>query len=87
MPSAQVAGYQAALARHRADILYDVPNSRVGANTLADVARACHTRATFQRFVNKGTCGANSTWPYRLEPSNRTDDAEKRDESDKSEES
>ena len=41
MSAATVASYQQEMARYRADLLYDVPGSRVGSNMLDSIAHKC----------------------------------------------
>lgn len=68
----EVRRYQSALARHRADLLYDVPSSRAGTNLLQDIARQCFSNATLADFASRGMCmsdGYNGThvgqpWPF-----------------------
>ena len=41
MPAAEVAARQRAMAAHRADVLYDVPRTRVGSHFLREVVEHC----------------------------------------------
>ena len=48
--------YQNALDHHRADILYDVPNSRVGSNLLREMMRTCYSKAALEDFASHNVC-------------------------------
>ena len=60
-----VARYQRAIARHRADLLYKEPHSRVAANMLGEIRHSCFSARAVTRFAQRRLCGANLSWPYR----------------------
>ena len=71
MPKSEVEAYQAAIARHRADVLYDVPESRVGSNLLGAIAHRCLSPDALAKF-NAGKvhgCSSNSTYFSSLDRS------------------
>eukprot|EP00964_Phaeocystis_antarctica_P162514 scaffold136940_cov127-Phaeocystis_antarctica.AAC.1 len=61
-----VARYQRAIARHRMDLLYYVHSSRVAANMLGEIRHRCFSERVVSRFAHRHLCGANLSWPYRV---------------------
>ena len=68
MSAEDVRRYQQALARHRPDILYDLPNSRVGGNLLNELLRTCYSPSALADFDARGICNAST--PERVDASN-----------------
>ena len=65
MQPAEVRRYQAALDRHRADILYDVPKSRVGSNMLNEMLRTCYSKEALADLEAHKVCtddDGGNTW-------------------------
>ena len=64
MKPSEVRRYQVALERHRADILYDVPNSRVGGNLLNEMLRTCYSKEALADFSAHKVCSdVGGGWP------------------------
>mmetsp|Transcript_22924 Transcript_22924/g.58297 ORF Transcript_22924/g.58297 Transcript_22924/m.58297 type:complete len:479 (+) Transcript_22924:35-1471(+) len=64
MNASQIERYQNALDHHRADVLYDVPNSRVGSNLLDEMMRTCYSKAAQEDFDAHQMCNMSGTpWP------------------------
>ena len=62
----EIKRYQSALERHRADVLYDVPNSRVGSNLLNEMLRTCYSKAALADYQAHRICNVSDTaWPPR----------------------
>ena len=66
VPPEKVAAYQRAVEKHRRDLVYEVPGSRVGSNMLGEIKHACFSDRTKARMAQKQTCGANASWPYPI---------------------
>tara|TARA_B110001452_G_scaffold167682_1_gene140094 strand:+ start:553 stop:1968 length:1416 start_codon:yes stop_codon:yes gene_type:complete len=66
MSPEKVAAYQRAVEKHRRDLVYEVPGSRVGSNMLGEIKHACFSDRTKARMAQKQTCGANASWPYPI---------------------
>ena len=59
MPLAEVSRRQRAMYNHRADVLYDAPDSRVGSNFLHEVSQRCVPMLTNQTQPPKS---GRSSW-------------------------
>ena len=63
MDSTEVRRYQLALERHRTDVLYDVPHSRVGGNLLGELMRTCYSKEALADYEKHRMCNVSADWP------------------------
>merc|ERR1711865_984273 len=52
--------------RRPAALLYYVHSSRVAANMLGEIRHRCFSERVVSRFAHRHLCGANLSWPYRV---------------------